>query len=1054
MPCFDDRPDWQNPYVVRRHKEAPHCTMVPCPDAETAVQASGESPWRILLNGKWKFHWVGKPADRPEGFQAPDYDDGQWGSISVPGLWECNGYGVPIYTNVTYPFPADPPNLPADFNPVGSYRQWFELPVDWDGKDVAIRFDGVYSGLYVWVNGQEVGYSEDSKTLAEFRITEFLKPGRNLLAVQVLRWCSGSYLEDQDMFRYGGIFRDVALVCQPAVHVRDFAVTSDLDASYRDATLSVRAEVRNVGTAATSGMRLEAQLLDEDGNPAADTMHGMVADVPAGGSATVVLTAPVKGPRLWSAEYPNLYTVVLTLLDASGAVVEAVQCRYGFRKIEIRDSRVLINGVPVRFKGVNRHEHDADTGRHVTLDSMVRDIVIMKQHNINTVRTCHYPDDPRWYELCDINGIYIVDEANIESHGMGYDLDKTLGNDPMWEISHVDRTVNMVERDKNHACVIFWSLGNEAGSGCNFEATAKAIRERDLSRPIHYERYNEITDIDSVMYPAVDWLEEQGRTKSAKPFFLCEYAHAMGNAVGNLREYWDVIERYPRLIGGCIWDWVDQGLRLYTEEEPGPDGLPRWFYAYGGDFDDQPNDGCFSLNGLVQPDRQLTPKILEVKKVYQNATFEAVDVKSGKLRVRNKFTFTNLRELDGRWTVTEDGMEVQSGKLPSLDVAPGSEGEVTVPVAPITPQPGAEYFLRVSLHLRKDTLWAKRGHEVAWDQIELPIQVPVAPVHVVPALRRVELSESSRDLVIGGDGFEVAIDSDTGEIESLVYGEKSIFAPLGLSAGGPRLNVVRAFVDNDTWYRDAFLASGLTRLSYHLKSLTSERVSDQEARVAATIECIGFKGAGFAHRVVTTVLGDGSVVIDNDVRPVGELPPLPRIGLRMCLSEGLDDLQWFGRGPGESYPDRKESTAIGLWTGIVDEQFVDYVRPQENGAKEDVRWMALRDDEGAGLMVIPGQPMSVTASHFTSEDLDSARHRAGERRRYHRLVPRERTILCVDHRQMGLGGASCGPKPMERYILRAEPVRFRMVLRPIGAGIKDLRELGRRPIPAIRGLED
>ncbi|GMV37642.1 MAG: beta-galactosidase [Fimbriimonadales bacterium] len=1019
-------PDWEDPTIVGRNKEAPRATAYPFADLRAAIEGKHEaSPFVRSLNGDWKFRWVGKPADRPVGFEQPNYDDSQWDTIPVPACWEMQGYGIPIYTNVRYPFPANPPRIPHEYNPVGSYRRTFQVPADWSGRRVFVRFGGVYSAFYLWVNGKQVGYSEESKTPAEFDITPYCNIGENLLAVEVYRWCDGSYLEDQDMFRFGGIFRDVWLIAMPQVHIRDFFATSSFDASYRDATLDVAVEVRNLSAGAAAAHTVHITLFDEAGKMvgksplAASTTQG----IPAGAEVTLHLTARVPAPRKWSAEDPYLYNLVLSLVDASGKPVHTTRTNFGFRVVEIRDSQLLINGTSVKLRGVNRHEHDPDTGRYVTKERMLQDILLMKRHNINTVRTSHYPNDEKWYDLCDRYGIYLIDEANVESHGMGYDLDKTLGNKPEWEIAHLDRTRRMVERDKNHPSVIIWSLGNEAGSGVNFEATSKLVRELDKTRPVHYERMNSVADIDSVMYPSVEWLAQVGKEKSPKPFLMCEYAHAMGNACGNLQEYWDVIDAHPRLIGGCIWDWVDQALRKYTDEPPGSDGQRRWYYAYGGDYDDKPNDGNFCCNGVIPPDRQVTPKLLEVKRVYQPVAVEAVDTSTGKLRVRNKHAFTNLDAYDIEWVVTEDGMEIGRGTLPPVSVPPGGEGDVSVLLPERQGNPGSEAFLTIRFLLRNDNSWAKKGHVVASEQLSLGAPTPAITRPLPTDL--LDVQKVGDTLQLHAAGLDAVFDLRTGTFAKLELAGRSVF-----SQPGPRLSMMRALTDNDQWLRGALFDSGLTQMSYRPHGVAWERISDSSVRIRAEVECIGFKGTGFLHECTYTIFSDGTIVIDNDVQPIGALPPLPRLGLEFRLDTELDYFQWLGRGPQESYPDRKRSADVGLYAGTVMEQFTEYVRPQDNGSKQDVRWAALSRADGSGILVQPGTPMAVTVSRFTPDDLEYARHRGGESRRYHRLIPREEVILWVDYAQMGLGGASCGPPPMSKYTLRAQPSRFRVTLRP------------------------
>jgi beta-galactosidase len=1212
--------DWENPAVVGRNKEPAHCTRLSYPDAASALVGTREaSPFHVSLNGPWRFRWSPKPADRPVGFERPGYDVGGWDEIPVPSNWQMHGYGIPIYTNVRYPFPADPPHVPHDDNPVGYYRRAFRVPDNWAGRRVFIHFDGVDSAFYLWVNGEMVGYSEDSRTPAEFDITKYLRAGENVLAAEVYRWSDGSYLEDQDMWRMSGIFRDVYLHSTPPTHLRDFYVRCDLDDQYRDATLMVTAKVRNLADEAATRYAIEVSLVDAD-DSAEPLCAASVPTVPAGDEAVVDMQAAVPNPHKWSAENPYVYTVLLTLKDGKRNVVEVTQCLFGFREVEIRDAQLLINGAPIKIKGVNRHEHDPDAGHAVSYESMVQDIELMKRFNINTVRTSHYPDDPKWYELCDRYGIYLIDEANIESHGMGYDLDRTLGNKPEWELAHVDRTVRMVERDKNHPSVIMWSLGNEAGSGCNFEATARAVRELDKTRPIHYERMNSVADVDSVMYPGVDWLIGQGEKKSEKPFIMCEYAHAMGNSVGNLKEYWDAIETHPRLIGGCIWDWVDQGLRKYAEPEltgtdrsrlahgytvrgtivdgvtgkamsgrmevedcselditgkevtleawvlPGknvshgpivtkgdrqyslkvagdgehleffihdgtwiavtaslPDdwqgkwhhvagvydgeelrlyidgqrvagrehvgnidscgfpvcagenaeapgrrfvgaidnvrvyekALPQadlgridaepptsavlwvdfeslqqqetprtWFWAYGGDYGDQPNDGNFCCNGLVVPDRRVPAKLWEVKKVYQYVGITDEDVANGKIRIRNKHAFTNLTAYDFAWSLTANGRVIESGLLPPLDIPAGAEQVVTVPLRLRETKPGAECFLRVSAHLRRDTLYAKKGFEVAWEQIPLPYAPSPKSRPEVAGMPDLRVSESPGAVTLSAADFSVTFSRTTGTIASLTYSGSTIIADGGDGPNGPVLNVFRAFTDNDGWMRRGFDRAGLSsKLNRSVKDFQVEIVSPKAVTIGIATECVGSKQNGFAHTATYTIYGDGTIEVDNQVTPIGDVPPLPRLGLSMTLPGRYEGFTWYGRGPFENYPDRKTAADVAVYSSTVTQQYEEYVRPQENGSKEDVRWAVLTNQDGRGLMVVADQLLSVTALHFTADDLDRALH-------IDRLKPRDEVFLSIDYRQSGLGNASCGPPPCEQYVLRAEPVSFSYTLMP------------------------
>lgn len=1039
--------EWENPAMIGWNKEPYHCTLLPYPDGDSALKGTPEAcPFYQSLNGFWKFHWVGKPGDRPRDFHRPDYDVSAWDAIPVPSNWEFLGYGIPIYSNVRYPFPADPPRIPGENNPVGSYRRNFAIPAAWKGRQIFIHFAGVQSAFYLWVNGEKAGFSQGSMTPAEFNITPYLRDGENVLAVEVYRWSSGSYLEDQDMWRLSGIFRDVFLFAAAPVHLRDFFVRCELDEAYRDAELKVAARVRNYGPAPAAPHHVEVSLWDAAGKAVGSCplMHGTTESLAAGGDASVELQGGVGNPRKWSAETPYLYAVLVTLKDASGNVVEVERCAFGFRVVEIRDAQLFVNGVSVLLKGVNRHEFDPERGRAITLERMVQDIELLKRFNFNTVRTSHYPDDPKWYELCDRYGIFLIDEANLESHGMGYDLDKTLGNKPAWEAAHLDREAAMVARDKNYASVIIWSMGNEAGSGCNFVAGAKAIRALDPTRPIHYERMNEAADMDSTMYPRLDVLIAHGQEPSDKPFIMCEYAHAMGNAVGNLREYWDAIEMYPRLIGGCIWEWADHGIKKYLDEAPGADGARRWFWAYGGDFGDEPNDGNFCMDGLVFPDRKVAPKMWEVKKVYQYVAMEPEDLLAGAVRIRNKYFFTNLRALEAVWTLSEDGTVVQEGVLEPLDVAPGSSVLVTIPFEKPVLAPGAAYWLRLSFRLREDTLWAAQGHEVASEQMRIPYETPARVAAPRPPMPAVRIEELGDRFVVWGDGFRVVFNRTLGGIQALVYGDLTIVPERPDALNGPVLNLLRAFTDNDFGFcgdfklRDDFHDAGLMTLRRYVQRVDVKALERARVEVTALVDVLGGKGRGYRHACTYMISGNGVIRMDNQLDPVGSLPILPKIGLQMTVDAALDHFQWYGRGPHENYPDRKCGADMGVYAGTVADQYVPYPRPQEHGNKEDVRWAALTNASGAGLLAQrAADRLSVTASHYTAEDLLRAKHPTD-------LRPRRNVILCLDHAQCGLGNASCGPGVLEQYALSPATLRFGLSLRPYEPGMGDMGVVARR----------
>jgi beta-galactosidase/beta-glucuronidase len=1010
--------DWQDPQMVGRNKEPAHATSVPYPDRETALRGTRTaSPWFKLLNGAWRFAYAPSPAAAPQDFYRPDYDDGAWATIAVPGNWQMQGYDIPRYTNVQYPFPVDDQlSVPRDDNPTGCYRTRFVLPSGWEGRRVTICFEGVDSAFHLWLNGHEVGYSEDSRTTAEFDLTPYLQPGENLLAARVYRWSTGSYLEDQDFWRLSGIYRDVYLVAQPWVRLRDFWVRTSFDAAYRDATLRIQALVRNDGQPLVADYSVEAELLDAQGRAILAPWSG-TARIRGRNEVEVELGQEVPRPRQWSAEDPYLYTLLLTLRDPSGAVVEVERSRVGFRQVEIREGQLLLNGVPIYLRGVNRHEHDPRTGHAVSVESMVQDILLMKRHNINTVRTCHYPDDPIWYDLCDMYGLYLIDEANIESHGVW----DRLAKDPAWRTAFMERGVRMVERDKNHPSVIIWSLGNESGYGPNHDALADWIHRRDPTRPVHYESARDaaIVDIISVMYPSIERLtslaEAPGETR---PLLMCEYAHSMGNATGNLKEYWEVIRAHRRCIGGCIWDWVDQGILQVT-----PDG--REWFAYGGDFGDVPNDGNFCINGLVGPDRVPHPALWEYKHILQPVWVEPVDLAQGIVEVQNRYEFSDLKGLKGSWRLEADGRVLQRGTLPRLSAPPGGKEQITIPLRPFQAQPATEYWLTVSFSLARPTLWAEAGHEVAWAQFPLPVAAPAGPVLSVGEMPALSWRETPHDVMVRGADWEWVFDKTQGTVRSWrVQGAE-------LVRQGPLLQIWRAPTDNDanTWGSEKaaihWREAGLDRLQHDPQAVEVHLLRPQALRVMAK-ERVAAPGcaAGFTCAYTYTVYGDGQVLLETHVLPDGDLPHLPRIGLRMMLPGGYETFTWYGRGPWETYADRKTAALMGVHRGTVDEQYVPYVRPQENGNKTDVRWAALTDAQGRGLLAVGGQPLEVSAHHYTAEDFTAARHT-------HELKRREEIILNLDARQSGLGGASCGPGRLPQYLVLPEETRFVIRLVPL-----------------------
>ncbi|MBN2414890.1 DUF4981 domain-containing protein [bacterium] len=1025
--------DWENPQVRGINKEDAHATLMPYAVVENALTGDREaSLFYRSLNGTWKFHWAEKPADRPREFSRPEYSTRAWDDIEVPSNWQRQGYGRPIYVNTRYPFKKDPPFIQHDYNPVGSYRREFTIPPEWKGRRLFIVFDGVESAFYIWINGQKVGYSQGSRLPAEFDLTGYVNDGVNLLAVEVYRWSDGSYLECQDFWRLSGIFRNVYLVSRPPVYMRDVEVTTDLDAQYRDAELSTTVFIGNRGETGLYYPTVEARLFDAHGDPVGKNplMRNRNTYVAAGGETILKMKAAVRDPEKWSAERPALYTLLLTLRDGEGNELETVSVKVGFREVEIRNGQLTVNGKPIYIKGVNRHEHDPKTGHYISKELMIKDITLMKRLNINTVRTSHYPNDPFWYDLCDRYGLYVIDEANVESHGMGYHPEQTLANVPEWEGAHLERIQRMVERDKNHPSVIIWSMGNEAGDGTVFEKASRWIHHRDPCRPVHYERAGrrEHTDIVCPMYSRIESMVRYARTNTDRPLILCEYAHAMGNAIGNLAEYWEAIESWDQLQGGSIWDWVDQGL-----EERAKNGT--LYYAYGGDYGDEPNDNNFCINGVVFPDRGLPPKAWEVKKVYQNIAFGDDMLSQGRLLIRNKFFFTNLNEFNVSWTIAEDGRTVQSGTLDPLDIAAGAAEYVVIPFQPVTPVPGSEFWFSVECSLRDAEIWADSGHVVAREQFKMDVETPPA---FTLSFGKNEAPAVERDddaVTVKGKGYRIRFGVSSGRLISLEYGGREMLA----DGGGPVFNAYRSPTDNNMYMKKQWQEAGLDSLNpVPEQPLTVEEAGDRII-IHAAVRSQGRTGS-FLHTADYTIYADGTMHVANRVTPEGTLPMLPKMGLIMHLSRGLENYRWYGRGPYENYPDRKTGSAIGVYASTVTGQFVPYVRPQEMGNREDVRWAALTEDNGDGIIVNFDTPLSCTALHFTPADLDRAAH-------LHELKPRRETVFCIDARVLGLGNGSCGPGVIDTYRLDPQEIRFGYTIRPYKKEMGPLAEAAKFSLP-------
>ena len=1030
------RPEWDDPAVLHEGTERPHATLMAYPSAELAATGDpARSPWFRSLNGTWKFNWAPGPASRPVGFHREDFSDGSWKTIRVPGSIEAQGFGIPIYVNSGYSFPYDEkaPRPPLEANPVGSYRTTFEVPADWGGRQVFLHFDGVDSAFYAWVNGVRVGYSEDARTPAEFNVTRLLRPGRNLLAVEVYRYSDGSFLEDQDMFRMSGIFRDVYLWSPADQHVRDIHVNTELDASYQDAVLTVRADL---ATRAAASTVVELELRDPSGARMAGASKRV--RVAPGADTPALFRLAVENPRKWSAETPVLYQVLLTVRDAKGRVLEVVPQAVGFREVEVKGARVLVNGRPVLLKGVNRHEHDVALGHTLDRAVMVRDIELMKQHNVNAVRTTHYPNDPLWYELADRYGLYLIDEANIECHGFGTNPQNRLTNDPAWTAAYVDRMQRMVERDKNHPSVVIWSMGNECGDGLNFAATYKWTKGRDASRPVHYEgttsEGGSHADVNSFMYPSPSRMEELAKKRPDLPLILCEYTHAMGNSNGGLKEYWDLFYSGANMQGAFVWDWVDQGIRQPVPAAFRASTEAKSFFAYGGWWEDrvgQNNDENFCQNGLVSADRVPHPGLAALKYVYRYLHGAPVDLAAGRVSVRSWFDFVNAKDVaTATWTVTANGRVLGSGPLPDLDIAPGQQREFTLPLPAIAPQPATEYFLNLSFATREETAWAPKGHEIAWEQWRLPIEAPPAPPSAPPPPLGMEAW--GRLTRFTGPDFALIFDRLSGVIQRYSYRGVAVLER------GPRPDFWRAMTDNDlgAWKSVGTLARkdpkadiSVWRHAGPAWSVRDVQVKRVDAGSAQVVVSAAIPAADAACTITYTIRGDGEMAVETSYQPgTSARAMMPRFGLELVVSPGLERIEWFGRGPLETYADR-QFERVGRYSSTVTAQWVEYSRPQENGNKTDVRWVTLTNGNGVGLMAIGDPTLSVSASHVTKDDLEGTDYSF-------KLPRRPETYLNLDMAQMGVGGIDSWSRnayPLPAYRIAADqPHRFRFTLRPVG----------------------
>ncbi|MGQ1788162.1 glycoside hydrolase family 2 TIM barrel-domain containing protein [Saccharicrinis sp. GN24d3] len=1011
--------DWENTEVFNINKEHAHATFIPF-DVEDVNpwRNKYDSPFIKSLNGTWKFSFVKTPADRPIDFYKDGFDVSGWSNIEVPGNWEIQGFGTPIYTDVSYPFPANPPFIPHDFNPVGSYKKPFKIPADWKGKEIFIHLGSVKSAFYIWVNGQKVGYSQGSKLPAEFNITQYLSKGENTVALEVYRFSDGAYLEDQDYWKVSGLERDVFLMARPRFHLNDFFVKADLENDYRDGVFNVttrfRGENRNED-------QVEVCLLYGD-------KEVYKANGKAGKSQKFV--TKIDSVKTWNAEIPNLYTLILNHKTKEGKVIESLTRQVGFRSVEISGGQLLVNGKPILIKGVNRHEHDPNTCRVISVESMEKDIRLMKQFNINAVRTSHYPNCEEWYDLCDKYGMYLVGEANIESHGMGYEPDKATANQPMWKNAYLDRVERMVQRDKNHPSIIIWSMGNESGNGPNWQACYDLIREIDDTRPVQSEDAGDApcTDIICPMYARPWHLKRHTNRLQTRPLILCEYAHAMGNSVGNLKDYWDLIYKHHQLQGGFIWDWVDQTFAI--KDKKGND-----IWGYGGDmgFAGVVNDSNFCANGLVAADRTLNPHIWEVKKVYQNFHFEAVPMASHQIKITNRFDFKNTENYIFSFVISEDGKAIDKGEIDVPIINAGESLVVDIPYKTISPQPGAEYFIKLEARLINSEPMLGSKHLVASEQIQLPIKTK-APIRELSG--KLKTSNKKNVLHVKAGKASLSFNQTKGTLVSYTVDE------VELLKGELRPMFWRALTDNDLG-NSASSRLAVWKEAGERMTCTDFKVGEianKSMKIKATLWDDVTKSVVNLQYIV---FADGLVKVQYQfLADAHLLPELPRVGMHVLLNNELNNVQWLGRGPHENYADRRSSAFIGHYSGSVEDQYFPYVRPQETGYKTDVRWISILNNSGVGLLIKNNSTLCANILPFDYKEL--YHKKKDEPLKHGASVERgDAYSFFVDYAQTGVGGDnSWGARVHPEYCLPAGEYKYSFYLVPVLRN-DEVKSLGR-----------
>jgi beta-galactosidase len=1012
-----ENPEWENPEVFQINRLAPTASFYSYPNAEEALQNESweNSTYYQSLNGTWQFYYADSVQARPTNFHKADFDTSQWDTIQVPSNWELQGHGIPFYTNITYMFPANPPYIPHDFNNNGSYKRTFTIPENWNEKDVHLHFAGVSGAMYVWVNDEFVGYSEGSKTPAEFNITDYLQKGENSISVQVMRWSTASYMEDQDFWRLSGIERDVYLYAKNKVSIHDFRITSDLQNNYQDGVFQLDLKLNNLASASTE-KDIKVSLMDGEEEVFSEVKKLQVEQCKNSAQFSHIL----PNVKSWNAEQPHLYRLLIEL-DGEATAVDV-----GFRNIKIENSQLLVNGQPIYIKGVNHHDHDEKTGHVISQELTELDMQLMKQNNINAIRTSHYPKNPHFYRLADKYGFYVVDEANIEIHGMGvtYQLKNNPEKKdihpaylPEWEAAHLDRTIRMFERDKNYPSVIIWSLGNEAGNGQNFFSTYKWLKDNDITRPVQYEEAKEFenTDIQAPMYWDMQKMKSYVENGGTRPLILCEYAHAMGNSVGNFQDYWDVIEAYPSMQGGFIWDWVDQGL-LSTNENG------EEFWAYGGDLGgaDFQNDANFCLNGLVDPDRGDHPALYEVKKVYQHIGFQLIDKASAEIEIKNKYNFLNLNQFRFSWELLENGKAIAEGELPTLDISPYDTERIAISLPALANQ-SSDYHLNLYASTAEEIPLVEVGTQLAYEQFEL--QKGQFYKELLSNDEIISIEKNQNILKLSNSNFSLEFDTPTGKMVSLDYGDGNVLLE-GISA-----NFWRATTDNDFGFNMPKKFGVWKEASENQQLIEfSHQRQNGLVHVSSTFELNAVQNANV--QITYLVSAEGEIEVQTSLSNLNEgLPILPRFGTNFVLQNQYQEVNWLGRGPHENYQDRNTSALVGHYSAKVEDLYFPYTRPQENGYKTENRWVSFTDENGKGIKVSAPEYFSFSAHHQYNTDFD-----AGETKKQRHatdIQKRDLVNVNIDHAQMGVGGInSWGAMPLPKYRIKAEEISFSYQIKP------------------------